>query len=114
ITTYQGCLWLRPSVESAVSAGVLGLADRLLSPGLGGFVVSGTVVIEDRGFGRQVSGASSLKTPALLDVVRHVLASLFPPRLTGVGRDQAHLAHFRCPFLVVIGPSRRLAAVVLP
>ena len=41
-------------------------------------------------------------------------AGVLAAGLAGIGGDQADFPHLRCPFLVVVRGTRRLAAMMLP
>lgn len=47
-------------------------------------------------------------------IVGHVLASHVSAGSAGVAWDQSHRQHFSGPFLIVVGPARRVAELGLP
>jgi hypothetical protein len=81
IAAHQERFRLGPCVQIAGRTGELGLARRFFLSGHGGFIVSGSIVVQERIARRQVGDTGSIEATALLDHVCDLLAGFLAARL---------------------------------
>src|ERR1039457_1728919 len=100
-----------PGVLPALRTGELGLAGRLLGPGLE--VFRRRLPVKNKAGGCKLGIRLSVG-PAWDDVVRNRLAGLLAAGFSGGARLKANLFHLCRPLSVMVRPPGRPAAVLLP
>jgi hypothetical protein len=101
-----------PGVQSALRAGVFGLALPLLLAD--GVVFAASIMVEDGGVIEQELFDHAAVASVRINQVGHFLSGFLAACLAGGGGDQADLAHFGCPLSVMVAFAWGCAVVVLP